>query len=179
MSKRYSPWKNSLAGISKRAASVSAPLLVLICLCGCAATQKPFTAPPGSEAARILNSLKDSENKRSTFRGVGRFKIHRGSKAKTFRIAWMGSKPHSVRVETLGPWGQPILTLIVHGSTYHAYSRQDNRYFTGEATPRNLSRFISMPLSAEDLFQLLSGNPRSSRLTTQRSGLQRKAPDGY
>lgn len=67
--------------------------------------------------------------------------------------------PHSVRVEALGPWGQPTLTLVVDGSIYQAYSRHDNRYFTGDATPRKLSQFISIPLRAEDLFRLLSGQP--------------------
>jgi hypothetical protein len=62
-------------------------------------------------------------------------------------------------VEALGPWGQPTLILVVDGSIYQAYSRQDNRYFTGDATSRNLSRFISIPLRAEDLFRLLSGQP--------------------
>jgi hypothetical protein len=67
--------------------------------------------------------------------------------------------PQRIRVEALGLWGQPILTLVVDGSIYQAYSRQDDRYFTGDATPRRLSHLLSIPLKAEDLFRLLSGQP--------------------
>jgi hypothetical protein len=62
-------------------------------------------------------------------------------------------------VETLGPWGQPTLTLVVNELAFSLYSRQDNRYVKGDANARNLSRFVSMPVRPEDLFTLLSGQP--------------------
>jgi hypothetical protein len=51
------------------------------------------------------------------------------------------------------------MTFVINGSNFFLYSRQDNRYFKGGATVGNLSRFVSVPVRAEDLFGLLSGQP--------------------
>jgi len=134
-----------------------AALLFPLCLYGCASKPSPTRAGP--DAGRILASLRQCKDHLESFRGVGRFKAFRNTGAKSFRIAWIGSQPQSLRVETLGPWGQPVATFIINGSSLFLHSRQDNRYFKGDATVRNLSRFVSMPVRAEDLFGLLSGQP--------------------
>ena len=134
-----------------------AALLFPLCLYGCAS--KPSLMREGPDAGRILASLKQYKDQFESFRGVGRFKTFRSAGVKSFRIAWIGSQPQNLRVETLGPWGQSAATFVINGSSFFLYSRQDNRYFKGDATVRNLSRFVSMPMRAEDLFGLLSGQP--------------------
>lgn len=136
---------------------LAAVLLFPLCLYGCAS--KPSPPRAGPDAGRILASLKQCKDHLESFRGVGRFKAFRGAGAKSFRIAWIGSQPQSLRVETLGPWGQPVATFVINGYSLFFHSRQDNKYFKGDATVRNLSRFVSVPVRAEDLFGLLSGQP--------------------
>ena len=126
---------------------------------GCAPRSNGLLTSASLDVDQVLGSLKQRENNLKSFRGVGRFKTVRGPGVKVSRVAWIGSKPQSLRVETLGPWGQPTLTFIVNKSSFLLHSRQDNQYFKGEATPRTLSRFVSIPLRGEDLFTLLSGQP--------------------
>ena len=139
--------------------SIVAALLFPLCLYGCLRRPKAFPAGPSPDASRIIESLKQRKNDLKSFRGVGKFKTVRGTNVNTFRMVWIGSKPQNLRVETLGPWGHPTLTFIINGSTFLLHSHEDNRYFKGDATVENLSRFLPMRVRAEDLFGLLSGQP--------------------
>ncbi len=138
---------------------ILAALLFPLCLYGCVPRPKAFPTGPSPDAVRILESLKQCKNDLKTFRGVGKLRTFRGVNANTFRMVWIGSQPQNLRLETLGPWGQPTLTFIINGSTFLLHSHEDNRYFRGNATVKNLSRFLSMCVRAEDLFGLLSGQP--------------------
>jgi hypothetical protein len=138
---------------------ILAALLFPLCLCGCIQRPKAFPTGPTSDASRILESLKQRKNDLKSFRGVGKFKAVSGTNANTFRIVWIGSPPQNLRVETLGPWGQPTVAFVINGSTFLFHSREDNRCFKGDATADNLSRFLSIRVRAEDLFGLLSGQP--------------------
>ncbi len=126
---------------------------------GCAPRPKGILTQTGVEVDRLLAALQQREADLKTFRGVGRFKTIRGTAVRVFRVVWIGSKPHNLRVETLGPWGQPTMTFVLNGSNFFLYSRRDNHYFKGDATVSNLSRFASIPLKGEELFKLLSGQP--------------------
>jgi hypothetical protein len=133
--------------------------LCLLCLHGCVRRPKAFPTEPGPDLSRILESLKECKNELKSFSGVGRFRAVRGTGAKTLRMVWIGSQPQNLRVEILEPWGQPTLTFVINGSSFFLHSRQDNRYFKGDATVGNLLRFVSVPVRAEDLFGLLAGQP--------------------
>jgi len=134
-------------------------LVSLLSFCGCVPRPNALPTQPTPDVSRVLSSIEEQGNDLSSFRGAGRLKAARGSGVKSFRAVWIGSKPQSLRVETLGPWGQPYLTFVVNGPTFALYSHQDHRHITGKATPRNLSRFASMPVRPQDLLTLLSGRP--------------------
>lgn len=136
---------------------ILAALLFPLCLCKCASGPNALPTRPSPDVSRILESLKECKDDLKSFRGVGTLKTVRGTSAKTFRMWWIGSEAQNLRVETVGPWGQPTLTFVINGSSFFLYSRRDNRYFKGDATVRNLSRFVSMPVRPEDLIRLLSG----------------------
>lgn len=138
---------------------ILAVLVISLSFYGCALGPQAIPTKPTPDVNRILKSLEQRKNDLKTFKGVGRCKTIGHNGVQTFRIVWMGSQPQNLRVETLGPWGQSTLTFVINGSRFFLYSRQDNRYFKGEATVGNLSRYVSMPMRAEDLFGLLSGQP--------------------
>ncbi len=136
-----------------------ATFLSLLSFCACVPRPKTLPTQPIPDASHILSSLEEHNSELKSFRGTGRLKALRGTGVKSFRAVWIGSQPQNLRVETLGPWGQPTLTLVVNEVAFSLYSRQDNRYVKGDANARNLSRFVSMPVRPEDLFTLLSGQP--------------------
>ena len=139
--------------------SLLGALVFPLCLYGCARAPKAFPTGPAPDVNQILASLKKCKNELKAFGGVGRFKTVHGTGVESLRMVWIGSRPQNLRVEILGPWGQPTLSFVMNGPRFFLHSRQDNRYFKGDATKDNLSRFVSVPLRAEDLFGLLSGQP--------------------
>ena len=140
-------------------ATILGALVFPLCLYGCARAPKAFPTGPAPDVNQILESLKKCKNELKTFGGVGRFKTVRGTSVKSLRMVWIGSRPQNLRAEILGPWGQPALSFVMNGSSLFLHSRQDDRYFKGDATIDNLSRLVSVPVRAEDLFGLLSGQP--------------------
>lgn len=138
---------------------VFAVLFFPLCILGCIQRPKAFQAGPSPDIGRIIGSLERDKNDLISFGGVGRLKTVRGSRLKSVRIVWIGCQPQHLRVEVLGPWGQPTLTFIIDKSRFYLRSRQDNRFFKGDATVGNLSRFLSISVRAEDLFGILSGQP--------------------
>lgn len=158
MNRRYKALRNSWIERSAKV-SILAAVLFPLCLYGCVRRPQAFPTRPSPDVSRILESLKQCRNDLKSFRGIGRVKTGRGTRVKAFRMVWIGSQPQNLRVETLGPWGQPTLTFVINGSNFFLRSHQDNRYFKGDATLGNLSRFLSVSVRAEDLFGLLSGQP--------------------
>ena len=142
-----------------RHASFIAAVLLALCVWACAATPKAVPTVPCPDAGRLLASLQQCKQELESFRGIGKLRITGKGDRQTARVAWIGAQPENLRVETLGVWGGPALTFLVNGSTFYLHSSQDNRYLKGRATARNLSRFVSIPVRAEVLFSLLSGQP--------------------
>ncbi len=159
MNRRYNPLRNSWAGRHSYTLFIVATFLFPFFLHGCAPKPKAVLTQAIPDVDRVVASLRQCENNLRTFRGVGKFKAIRGTGAKISRLVWIGSQPRNLRVETLGPWGQPVLTFVINGSDFVVHSRPDNHYFRGDATVGNLSRFASIPVRADDLFRLLSGQP--------------------
>jgi hypothetical protein len=89
---------------------------------------------------------------------MGRLRYTVDGVAHATRVAWIGSLPADLRIETLGLWGQPNLTLLVKGSMLYLHTPGEDRCLQAKATARNLSHLFSISLPAEDLFVMLSGN---------------------
>lgn len=123
----------------------------------CAPTPRATPAVGGPDPACLLAFLKARQNEVKSFRGLGKLSLMVRNEMQTTRVAWIGSRPGEMRVETLGLWGQPHLTLLINGSSFYLYVHGENRCFKGKATARNLSRLVSVPLRVEDLFAVLSG----------------------
>ena len=138
---------------------VTSAVFLPLCLCTCATLPKVAPARPGPDASRLLASVKQYNNDLESFRGIGKLRIMGKVQGQTTRVVWIGSQLGKLRVETLGVWGQPTLTFLVNGSTFYLHTCRNNRYFKGKATARNISRFVSIPIRAEALFSLLSGQP--------------------
>jgi hypothetical protein len=136
---------------------VAAGLIIFLSACA-----HPYETSPtelGSDASRLLATLKDHNNELENFRGIGKLRIRGQGKGQTNRIVWIGSRPQRLRVEVLGAWAEPTLTFLVKGSTFYVYAYEDNRCFKGKATADNMLRLVSIPLEADVIYSLLSGQP--------------------
>jgi len=68
-------------------------------------------------------------------------------------------EPSSLRLETLGPWGNTIFVLCIKGENLIAYSTTENIYYMGTSSQQNISRFLPLDLPREALVSLALGKP--------------------
>ncbi|MCB2226559.1 MAG: DUF4292 domain-containing protein [Desulfarculaceae bacterium] len=71
----------------------------------------------------------------------------------------IGQAPDRLRAEVLGPFGQPLLRVVVDGRKLSVLSFRENRAYVGTASRENLSRFLGLSLSPGEIFAVLIGAP--------------------
>jgi len=131
-------------------------LLVPLSFLACATTDRVLLGP---EEAQVLASLEHAKDNIETFKGIGQLKISAGKGVQTARVAWIGSRPCNLRLETLGVWGRPSLLFLLKDDIFYVHDINNNRYFKGKNSVRNLRRFLSVPVEPQDLYSILSGSP--------------------
>ncbi len=136
-----------------------AAALLLLCLFSCTPLRKEVSTLPNSEVNRLLVVLAQNKNNLESFRGVGKLRMVRGSKAQTMRIVWIGSESGNLRLETIGPWGQSPVTFLLKDTVFYVHKVDDKVCYKGKATARNLSRILSIPIGGDELSAILSGQP--------------------
>lgn len=73
--------------------------------------------------------------------------------------------PSLLRMETLDFFGRPTSVLVCDGKSFGLYQADEQRYYTGPASPVNVSRLLPVVLSVEELTALLLG--RAPRLPVE------------
>lgn len=69
------------------------------------------------------------------------------------------ARPGCLRFEAYGPFGIPVLFVVVRGDEVQAVSFLERRYFSGPATSKKMASFLPLSLSAPELIALLSAAP--------------------
>ncbi len=67
-------------------------------------------------------------------------------------------RPAHLRIDSLSPFDAPLSTLVTDGERLSIYSLEDRRFYTGRATPQNLSRLVPIELGPAELVALLRGD---------------------
>lgn len=149
--------KENSARMPRHVSFILAAFALSLNACASAPAPRATLGVGAPDPACLLASLKERRNEMTSFRGIGKLTLMVNGERQTTRVVWIGSQPGNLRVETLGPWGQPDLTFLMKGSRFYLYAHRENRCFKGKATARNLSRLVSVPVRAEDLFVVFSG----------------------
>lgn len=66
--------------------------------------------------------------------------------------------PDRLRVDVVGPFGRPVLRLIVDGPRFSVLVYGENRAYLGNATRQNLARFVGVGLLPSEAYAIISGN---------------------
>lgn len=69
-----------------------------------------------------------------------------------------GAYPNRLRAEVMGPFGRPVLLMISDGRWLAVLDYRANKAYMGQASQRNLDRFVGLPLSVENVYALLTGS---------------------
>ena len=77
-------------------------------------------------------------------------------------------RPDMVRVQTRIPGSDELLSVLVtDGEQFAMHKRETNEYFTGEPTPKNISRLLPVDLSADDVVRVMLGAAPWDRFARQ------------
>ncbi len=69
-----------------------------------------------------------------------------------------GAYPNKLRAEIMGPFNRPVMLLISDGQWLAVLDYRENKAFLGQASRRNLERFVGLNLSLERIYALLTGS---------------------
>jgi len=109
------------------------------------------------EAEQIIDNLRIHNANLKTFKGIGNIKVWDKNEAFLFRSAWVGDAPEKLRMEFLGPHGQPVISLAADGAYIYYFSHVENRYYKKAISSKGKAPFINMPLELDKIIDLIVG----------------------
>ena len=141
------------------------PILFILVLASCA----PWTTRPVGEpvsqafAEQLLSGWSASAGQVTSLRGLAQIKVEAPINSLSGSQVLIAEKPGHVRAETLSAFGAPLLVLASDGTRLGVSIPPENLYYTGAATADNIVNFIKVPLSPEDLVDVLLYQPKLLR----------------
>jgi hypothetical protein len=112
----------------------------------------------GSEAERLLSSLKKINRSIKTFKGTGRIKISGKNKPPfSADIAWAAEDNDKLSVALRDILGRPVARFAADGEWICFLSHSDNRFHKERQDDSGLENFLSVPVRITDIVMLLSG----------------------
>lgn len=137
-------------------------LIALGVLSACASVMNhPGTRGPIPDAEALLKTLHERNSRRQSLQALGRVTVLGPEGRVRLKTVLVAQRPRSFRVETLSPFEQPIDVMTSDGQQLWLLSK--GRLFEGVASTENVSRILSLPLTAEELVELLLGGAPIAR----------------
>jgi len=92
-----------------------------------------------------------------SLQGDGKLRVDSPQGAGTVSTFLAVSRPGLLRVEMFDFFNRPIAVLVTDGQRFGLFQAQENKFYQGPATPRNLSRFLPLALPSEELVSVMLG----------------------
>ena len=128
-------------------------------LTGCASLRRSISPiKPLSSPDDILKKIVTREGKIKDLKGIAKVRITSADKNHSLKEVIIVQMPSSLRMETLGFFGQPLFFLTAKDNQMSILSLSENRFYKGEFTPKNLSIIFPLYLKSKDLFSILLGS---------------------
>jgi outer membrane lipoprotein-sorting protein len=141
-------------------------LLLLASVVACATRPMPHEPVsrelPATSPESILASFDRRWQLAEDLRALARVSVITAQGRYSTRQTFLWRRPAQLRLDTVSLFGQPIMTLVADPAQASIYYPQESTFLQGPATAATLSRFIRLPLDAEDVAPLLMGYIRPS-----------------
>lgn len=131
-------------------------LLLPLLLAACAV--RPVAPPPGAppaSAALLLERLADSATAFASLEGVAKVRINTEARTQSVTEVLFAEKPDRLRLETLSPFGQPLLVMATDGRQIDVLIPGEGKLYSDEVSLDRLQRLTRLPLQLTDLVHLL------------------------
>jgi len=133
---------------------------------GCTSFKQRTTTPPSGDASpaakALLSRLESRNSDLITFKASGRIRLENIDGIQHARAMWAGYRDEKIRLEILGPSGQPMASFASDGDHIYLISHADNRFYSKRSPKASLEKLIHVPLQVNESLDLLTGRIPSS-----------------
>ncbi|MCY1079664.1 DUF4292 domain-containing protein [Archangium sp. miwbw1] len=136
--------------------AAAAIFLALLCS-GC--PKRIDFGPQGhiTQAEELFRLVSAAQDRVATLQGDGKIRVESPQGSGTVSAWLSASRPGLLRVEMFDFFNRPIAVLVTDGQRFGLFQAQENKFYQGPATPRNLSRFLPVALPSEELVSVMLG----------------------
>ena len=153
---------NPSAGDYRKTRSVFLKLIAMVVLAhllasaGCV-SRPPITLRvlPDTEAERLLSSVAEHYDRYRSVNGLARLRGEIGGQSFSFSQGILAVGPDKLRLETLGPFGQPVVSIATDGQIAEAMIPGRKQFWRGAAGSPEVNEFLRLPMNFRDLVGLL------------------------
>jgi hypothetical protein len=132
-----------------------------VALSGCAGHKPPAPVASYDSPTTALRALAATTPGAQAVTATAKIEInnYHGDRYPPLKVALMMKKPALLRVESIPLMGPPDFYLSVAEGELRVFLPGKGAFYTGRATPQNISRFLSVSMPAADMISLLMGVP--------------------
>ena len=145
----------------------------LFLLCGCGMLQRlrpPAPAPSRPvfvPAAPIWEKLAARRSALQSVKGLAHVQAVTGRGSVTLDdVVVVARQPQALRLEGIGPFGQPLFLFVTNGEGLQLYLIRQNRLVRGRATRGNFQRLFGIGVAPQALVRVLLGDVPLNPLPT-------------
>jgi len=148
----------------RRSRSVLSVCLLVLGLTGCQTLPNPWKdlPPPATvltSAVPVWERLATRRQELETLRGLARVRLQVATReAALDDTVVVMQRFETIRLEGIGPVGQPLFLLIADAQELALYAPQEGRLLSGAATAENLLRLFGIALTPRSLQYVLAGD---------------------
>jgi outer membrane lipoprotein-sorting protein len=133
---------------------IFAILLLLLAACAVRPVAPPPIKPPVS-AVNLLERLADSATAFTSLEGMAKVRISTEARTQSVTEVLFVEKPDRLRLETLSPFGQPLLVMATDGKQIEVLVPGEGKLYRDDFSLARLQRLTRLPLQLTDLVHLL------------------------
>jgi hypothetical protein len=134
-------------------------IAAFLVLSGCAGHKPAVPIAYYDSPETALRALVASSLDAQAVTATTRITINRHGDHYPLKVAVMMQRPAYLRVESIPIMGPPDFYLSIAEGELRVFLPGKDTFYTGRATPQNISRFLSVPMPAADMVSLLMGVP--------------------
>lgn len=130
-----------------------------LALAGCAGHKPSVPIAFYDSPETALRALAATSPRTQAVTATTRIAINRHGDRYPLKVAVMMQRPAFLRVESIPLIGPPDFYLSIAEGELRVFLPGKGTFYTGRATPQNISRFFSISMPAADMVSLLMGIP--------------------
>ncbi|WP_257462421.1 DUF4292 domain-containing protein [Archangium lipolyticum] len=136
--------------------AAAAIFLALICS-GC--PKRIDFGPRGqiTDAQELFQLTRSAQGRVVSLQGDGKLRVESPQGTGSVSAYLAAMRPGLLRVEMFDFFNRPVAVLVTDGQRFGLFQAQENTFYQGPATPRNLSRFLPVALPSEELVSVMLG----------------------